>query len=81
MATQNRDSLRMFMIEKQGEIIRLNPNEHKVKILYDNGKEEIRELYWGSTFMSQQSRSLKRIPVMKQLIFMDSRGAITRTVQ
>ena len=37
MATQNRDSLRMFMIEKQGEIIRLNPNEHKVKILYDNG--------------------------------------------
>jgi enediyne biosynthesis protein E4 len=82
LATQNKDSLQVFMpLNQDGEIIRLNASESKVRIVYHNKQERIQELYWGSTFLSQESRTIRITPQMKTLVFYDSRGKETRTVQ
>jgi enediyne biosynthesis protein E4 len=82
LATQNKDSLQVFMpLNQGGEIIRLNASESKVRIVYHNKQERIQELYWGSTFLSQESRTIRITPQMKTLVFYDSRGKETRTVQ
>lgn len=81
LATQNRDSLKVFTATKSaGESVRLAGNEVKVKITNNNNQTRVQELYWGSTFLSQDSRTLLITPDMKTLVFYDSRGKETRTI-
>jgi hypothetical protein len=58
-AAQNNDSLRVFKINHPGDHwIKFSPGklDRLVKIYYKDGSVELRELYYGSAYLSQSSR-------------------------
>ena len=60
--TQNQDSLRLFapgaMSAQQSQIIPLQPTDAWAEVTFASGKTQRRELYYGSTYLSQSSRTL-----------------------
>ncbi len=60
--TQNQDSLRMFTSfstsAKPSQIIPLQPTDAWAEITLANGETRRREFYYGSTYLSQSSRTL-----------------------
>ena len=81
LATQNKDSLRVFSpTQVKGEWIKCLPTECRADIYFNSGKIERRELYWGHSYLSQHTRSLQKLPSMVKIIFYDSKGKVTRTI-
>lgn len=82
IATQNNDNIKVFEPQKKNwhQMIKLNPDEIKVEVIYDNGSISAHEFYWGSTFQSQSSRSIKIIKTAKEVHFYDTFGNETRTL-
>ncbi len=60
--TQNQDSLRLFApysnSAKASQNIRLQPTDAWAEITFASGKTQRQELYYGSTYLSQSSRTL-----------------------
>jgi enediyne biosynthesis protein E4 len=82
LATQNRDSLKVF--EPQLPIlknIRLLPKETKAKVVLKNGKNRLQEFYFGSTFGSQESRSISIDASIKEIILFDRTNRQTRLIK
>jgi hypothetical protein len=80
VATQNNDALKVFEPQKPtwNKLVNLKPNEVKVEVQYPDGSIGVHEFYWGSTFQSQSSRSLKIIGQPKEFRFYDNFGKQTR---
>lgn len=63
VATQNRDSLKLFVntFAAAGEVLDVQPLDSHAEITFADGRKQKVELYYGSGFLSQSSRKL-RIP-------------------
>ncbi|MEX0289282.1 MAG: FG-GAP repeat domain-containing protein, partial [Flavobacteriaceae bacterium] len=83
IASQNNDSLRVFEPAKalKRPTERLQDNEVKAKFFFTDGGERICEFYWGSTFLSQSSRSISVGSRVKEIRFYDNMGKETRKTQ
>ena len=76
IATQNQDSLKVYEKTNNGQskFIRLKPDDFYADIIYrDSGKRRI-EFYYGSTYLSQSSRTLQVDPKMSKIIITDYSG-------
>jgi len=75
VASQNRDSLKMFVMEKPGrQIIVPKSLDQRAELLFDDGGKEIIEFYYGSGYLSQSSRKFVVPKNLKELIVFDSKG-------
>lgn len=79
LATQNREDMCIFEpIQSEGQCIFLKNNEIRAKITLKNGQTRIQEFYYGSTFLSQQQRSVMVDAAIQSVTLLDAKGAITR---
>ncbi len=76
IASQNRDSLRVFV--QAGNVsnvfITIHENETYADVFFLNGKKQKVEFYHGSGYLSQSSRKLKIPAGTKEIIIHDGRG-------
>jgi enediyne biosynthesis protein E4 len=63
IATQNRDSLKIFSraVSQVAQILEVQPTDSYLELVFDNGREQRIELYYGSGYLSQSSRK-QRVP-------------------
>ena len=57
-ASQNRGDLKIFSLKKKAKNIVLRPDDISALIKFKNGNVQKREIYYGSSFLSQSSRFL-----------------------
>ena len=57
-ASQNRDSLKVFVLNRPVNNIKLQPDDQSAIITYKNGAKQKQEFYYGSSFLSQSGRFL-----------------------
>ncbi|MFP4095932.1 MAG: VCBS repeat-containing protein [Cyclobacteriaceae bacterium] len=76
LASQNQDSLRVMTINEGRDIstISLEPLDAWAEISYRDGSKERRELYYGTSYLSQSGRSISLSPEMKSLLIYDYQG-------
>jgi len=84
LVTQNNDSLRIFApvkkVNNQIKVLALQPLDCMVTITYKNGKKQVKEFYYGQTYLSQSSRKLTLTSDMASVLIKDF-GGHTRRVQ
>ncbi|WP_347157755.1 VCBS repeat-containing protein [Pontibacter chitinilyticus] len=84
LVTQNNDSLRIFRSTAQeagqNKVLALQPLDCLAIITYKNGKKQLKELYYGQTYLSQSSRKLNLTSDMASVQIKDFSGHI-RQVQ
>lgn len=81
LATQHRGPLKVFEpAVAEGRSIRLKPNEARALVILKNGQKRVQELYWGSTFLSQDSRALPMDKQAASVEIFDAKGKQTRVV-
>jgi hypothetical protein len=82
IATQNRDSLKMFTQPSlKSNILRLAKSETYALITFMNGTTQKKEFYWGSTFQSQEPRTFVMDASIKEVVFYNHQNKSTRTVK
>lgn len=81
LATQNRGVLKAFLPQKPaGKVIPLKTGEMKARITLKNGQQQLREFYWGSTFLSQEPRSIVMGAGMTEIELLDRNNKPTRKI-
>ncbi len=75
----NDGAVSLLRFNRAIEIEKFQPKEYKVIISLDDGKELVRESYYGSGYLSQGSRALVLPENWKALRFYDP-GGISRTI-
>ena len=55
-ASQNRDALKIFELNKGTTLVKIQPNDAYALIKYKNGKITKQEFYYGDSFLSQSGR-------------------------
>lgn len=82
IASQNRDSLRVFSIKSNNQKLLSVGNADKlVFISHDNGKNEKIEFHYGSGYLSQTSRKI-RIPIgYREITFSDYSNKSRKTIR
>lgn len=83
LASQHRDSLRVFSYTDQADrqYIPLATNEVKALYHLTNGQNRLEEWYGGSSFMSQQGRYLTISANIKSVELFDVTGKLIRTIE
>lgn len=80
IASQNADSLKIFRIRNPGDHwIKISPTklDRCIKIDYRDGSEYVKELYYGSSYLSQTSRDfLIDKNAVKKIIFINYAGEL-----
>nr|WP_242923232.1 VCBS repeat-containing protein [Pontibacter liquoris] len=78
LVTQNNDSLRIFASTskpvRQTKVLALQPLDCLVTITYRNGKKQVKEFYYGQTYLSQSSRKLPLTQDMASVEIKDFSG-------
>nr|WKN36067.1 VCBS repeat-containing protein [Tunicatimonas sp. TK19036] len=79
VATQNQDQLLTFSNNQanktaENQWVTLEPNDYRADIVFDDGKKRQIEFYYGSTYLSQSSRTLEVTNDMKQVMITDFTG-------
>ncbi|MFB6248107.1 MAG: VCBS repeat-containing protein [Salinibacter sp.] len=73
VATQNQDSLRTFVAERRPErTVPARPLDRSATLRYADGATRTVELYYGATYLSQSSRTLRVPPGVEKVVL---RGA------
>ena len=81
LATQHRGPLKVFAPKvSPGEAVVLQANEVKAVLTLKNGQKRTQEYYWGSTFLSQDSRSVRVGEDIAQIAFFDGNNKQTRVI-
>ena len=77
LVSVNSDSLKLFKASEQkaGKILEMEPFENRLKIQYKNGKTEMREFYYGSGYLSQNTRSFLVSEKIKSVTMFNNEGA------
>lgn len=57
-AAQNRGPLKVFEMKKPVDKVRLMPDDTWADIIFEDGRRQRQEFYYGSSFLSQQARFL-----------------------
>ena len=75
IATQNRDSVLVFR-ERKASNIHVTPYlmESRAEIIFEDGRKQTVELYYGSGYLSQSSRSILVPAGTKEIILYDFKG-------
>jgi hypothetical protein len=73
-ASQNKDFLKLYQLEKNTGAIPINTGDVSALIRYKNGKIQKQELYYGSSFLSQSARFLRTDSTMSNITVTDDRG-------
>jgi hypothetical protein len=82
IATQNRDSLKIFSGKPaSSKIIKLDKNEKMALITFKNGSSQRKEFYWGSGFHSQEPRNYLLDKLVSHVDFFDFHNKLTRTIK
>ncbi len=55
-ASQNKDALKVFELNRKFKIVKINSNDRSALIHFKNGKIQKEEFYEGSSFLSQSAR-------------------------
>ena len=76
--TQNRGALKFFELNRSVVCIPIKSNEVSVIIKYTNGKEQKREFYYGSSFLSQSGRFLNLDSNIVSAVIYDINGGIRK---
>ncbi|MEX2234718.1 MAG: VCBS repeat-containing protein, partial [Cyclobacteriaceae bacterium] len=82
VVSQNNDSLKVF--RKQRDILRrlsLNKKEVTAIVTFKNGGSRRMEIGYGSTYLSQTSRSIAITPETKKIELRDGSGQLTRSLE
>lgn len=76
IATRNRDSTSIYTVKEQQnrEMIEPMGNDSWAEVLYENGKKRKVEFYYGSGYLSQSSRKLKRDGGIKSITLHEFNG-------
>jgi len=77
IATQNRDSLRVFAKENQSDtykVVTINSTEYKGAYVFEDGHIVSAEFYYGSGYLSQSSRKLKIPKGVKEVVLIGYNG-------
>ncbi len=80
LATQNKGVMKVFSLKNNQYVkaIPLSKNEVKAVFFLKNGQKRVQEFYWGSTFLSQESRSVLYDLNVQEVRFFDRNGKETR---
>lgn len=93
LATQNKGAMKVFSLKntettqnlklktQNSKPIPLSKNEVKALFLLKNGQKRLTEFYWGSTFLSQESRSIMLDSEVQEALFYDKNNEITRKIE
>lgn len=83
LATQNKGALKAFSLatKQNAKNIPLSKNEVKAVFSLKNGQKRAQEFYWGSTFLSQESRSVRLDSEIQEVLFYDKDNNITRKLE
>ncbi|HVY76001.1 MAG TPA: FG-GAP-like repeat-containing protein, partial [Puia sp.] len=73
-ASQNRGELKTFRLHKPGIAVRTNPNETAAYLLLKSGKTRKEEIPYGSSFLSQSSRTIWLNSQVRQITLTDNTG-------
>jgi len=73
-ASQNKDSLKVFKLNKPIKSIQLKPTDAYALLKYKNGKTGKEEFYYGSSFLSQSSRFMKLDDDVVSVVIYDDNG-------
>ena len=77
IATQNRDSLRVFQAMDQSkphEFFQPLPFDSRAEFEYDDGTKEMVEFYYGSGYLAQSSRRVLVPPSVQRIVVYDTKG-------
>lgn len=84
LVTQNNDSLLIFAakdsVAEQDQVVTLQPLDCMATITYRNGEKQVKEFYYGQTYLSQSSRKLKLTNDIISVLIKDFSGR-TRKVE
>jgi hypothetical protein len=78
-AGQNRGPLKIFELKKQVNYIPLNPLDVRATVKYKDGKVQVQEIYYGSSFLSQSQRFVVADATVASVLITDNKGN-TRTI-
>ncbi|HEV2482617.1 MAG TPA: VCBS repeat-containing protein, partial [Puia sp.] len=73
-ASQNKDVLKLYQLQKKTGAIPVNPDDVGALIRYKNGKTQKQELDYGSSFLSQSARFLRTDSTMSDITVFDRQG-------
>jgi ASPIC and UnbV/FG-GAP-like repeat/FG-GAP repeat len=73
-ASQNKDVLKIYQLQRRTGEIPVTPNEVGALIRYKNGKTQKEEFNYGSGFLSQSARFLRTDSTMADITITDSQG-------
>ncbi|MGN6394146.1 MAG: VCBS repeat-containing protein [Mucilaginibacter sp.] len=73
-ASQHKDSLKIFKLNKQAKTIEAKPGDAYALIKYKNGSIIKQEFYYGSSFLSQSGRFIKVDDNMASIMIYDNKG-------
>lgn len=75
LATQNRDSLKVFQMQLQRPVIKPDAQDAFGEIVFENGRKKKVEFYYGSGYLSQSTRTIE-VPVgTKEIYLTNYKGA------
>lgn len=75
-ASQNKNVLKLFELNKNIRIVKMNPDDVSAIIHFNNGKIQKEEFYYGSSFLSQSARF---IPISQNVSAIDITDAAGKT--
>lgn len=81
IASQNRDSLRTFQKVRPPtqHLFQPDPLDVKAEMIFNDGRKQVVEVYYGSGYLSQSTRTINIPAGVTELVVYDSRGE-SRTV-
>ena len=80
VASENKGSLKTFVLKKDLKYISVNPTETSAIVTYKNGKKQKREIYYGASFLSQSGRFLNVDANISKIDIRDYKGNV-RTIK
>jgi enediyne biosynthesis protein E4 len=79
LASQNKGAFKVFAPKTPVlRVISVLPNEVKAIITFKNGQKQLKEFYRGSTFLSQESRTMQIYKEIQVVEFFDIKNKLTR---
>jgi len=80
LVTQNNDSLKVFRSKNVGKLKHVMPHKMEVTAIltYKNGESSRAEIGYGTSYLSQSSRSIIITPQVKEVQLLDVKGKPTR---
>ncbi len=74
-ATQNRGPIKVFKNNTAGRtLLAVQPADRAAILTLANGKQRKQELYYGSSFLSQQGRFVEKTGKVKSIDFINAKG-------